>query len=136
MILNIIYYLILLGIFIFISFWMWNQIQIQQTYLNSNYNSIDDMQKCPNTVKYISKFQTGFVSSYFAVIASCLTGCFMIFLFIGFSLFENTRPILNYSFVYFAIILLAVFISVYKISNCFLMRMCGMNSCTSKYFKN
>lgn len=80
MILNIIYYLILLGIFIFISFWMWNQIQIQQTYLNSNYNSIDDMQKCPNTAKYISKFQTGFVSSYFATIASSLTGCFIFLL--------------------------------------------------------
>ena len=133
MILQFIYYLILLGVFIFISFWAWNLIQNQQKDMNALYDSIDDMQKCPKTVQYISKFQTGFVSSYFAVLASCLTGCFMIFLFIGFSLFENTRPILNYSFVYFAIILLAVFISVYKISNCFLMRMCGMNSCTSKY---
>lgn len=133
MILQLIYYLILLGIFIFGSIWSWNLIQEQQKNMNLLYDAIDDMQQCPKTVKYISKFQTGFVSSYFALIASCLTGCFMIFLFIGFSLFQNTRPILNYSFIYFTIILLAVFISVYKVSNCFLMRMCGMNSCTSKF---
>jgi|LakMenEpi03Aug12_release.lakeMendotaPanAssembly.Ray.scaffolds.fasta_scaffold03093_11 hypothetical protein len=134
MIIVIIYYLILLAIFIFASFWCWTLITDQQKYMNSAYNSIDDMSKCPNTAKYFTKFQTGFVCSYFAFLASSLTGCFMIFFFIGLSLFENTRPILNYSFVYLAIILLAVFISVYKISNCFLMRLCGMNSCISKYF--
>jgi len=136
MILPFFYYLILLGVFIFSSFSCWNLIQNQQKEMNVFYDSIDDMQNCPKTAQYISKFQTGFVSSYFAILASCLTGCFMILLFIGFSLFENTRPILNYSLIYFALIVLAVFISVYKISNCFLMRMCGMNSCTSKYFKN
>ena len=135
MIVTFIYYLFLLGIFIFGSVWSWNLITIQQKDMNSAYDAIDDMDKCPNTAKYISKFQSGFITSYFALLASCITGCFMIILFIGLLTFEQSRPILNYSLIYLTIMIIAVFISSYKISNSSLLRMCGMNSCSSKYFK-
>ncbi len=134
MILNMIYNLILFGFLLFITFWTYNLIENQQSGINSSYNAIDDMNKCPNMVRFMTNIQTTFLTSYFALIASAVTGCFIIVVLIGLSLSETTRPMAQYGFIYLILTMLCVFIAVYKILGCFVTRMCGGKSCDSKYF--
>lgn len=134
MILNMIYNLILFGFLVFIVILTYGVIEEQQTRINLSYSAIDDMNKCPNMARYMTNIQTTFLTSYFAVIASAVAGCFVIVVLTGLSLSETTRPIAQYGFIYLILVMLCVFIAVYKILGCFVTRMCGGTSCDSRYF--
>ena len=134
MIFHMIYNVILFGFLVFIVIWTYNIIEKQQSQVNSSYNGIDDMNKCPNMARFMTNIQTTFLTSYFALIASAVTGCFIIVVLFGLSLSETTRPMAQYGFIYLILTMLCVFIAVYKILGCFVTRMCGGKSCDSKYF--
>jgi hypothetical protein len=125
---------LLLICFIYGSFWSWNGIKRQQEGINSSYEAIDDMKKCPNTAKFMVNIQTGFTTVNFAVLVTCLSGLFFMFFLLLLYFSENTRQIAEYGFIYMIITVLAVFISVYKISNCIIFRMCALKSCDDKFY--
>jgi hypothetical protein len=134
MIFHMIYNVILFGFLVFIVICAYGVIERQQTKINSSYNDIDDMNKCPNMARFMTNIQTTFLTSYFALLASAVTGCFIIVVLIGLSLSDTTRPMAQYGFIYLILTMLCVFIAVYKILGCFVTRMCGGKSCDSKYF--
>ena len=126
-------YIILLVLFFFGVFKCHSLIASQQkNYIAPIYDSADDMDKCPKTAKFIAEIQAGFLTNYFALYPTCVTGIIMILCLLVYSLTADKVPPPTTIF-YILFTMIAVYISVYKVCNCILARMCNFHSCASKY---
>lgn len=108
-------------------------IDSNQITLNKKFNELDDKNKCPNTIKYFNNFQSGFITWPFGIAFALASGLLtLIILSVIYILNINKKnsfinPTLIFTMTIF--ITLISFIMTYKISNCFLSRMCAQHDC-------
>lgn len=129
-----VYYITLLILFFIITLICQYVINRQQNNIASLHDSADDINKCPKTAKFLTEIQSGFLTNCFGIYSACVTGIIMILCLIGYSINEN-RPPPSYTIFYIFFTCIAVYIFVYKVSNCILARICNFHSCATKFIE-
>lgn len=95
-----------------------------------SFNNLDDMNKCPNTAAYFTKYQSSFNTWPFILSASSMISLVLIVV-LTLSNKLSTDMIILCTILIFA----TSYSVISKITNCLQIRMCGMTSCISPYFK-
>jgi len=129
-------YIIIVGFFLVVTEVGVAKIQSQQKRYNTHYQQIDDMNRCPQTVAYLTHFQSMFNTYPFGMAVAGANSLAMLVILYAVHVHHPKSLAIHSICIICVCTFLMTFAWIYKVTNCILGRICGGTYCADTYFKN